>query len=291
MKKVASKTLSPGGRRLAIAVASLIVIAAASWGGLIAFRKLRAAWVAQCVVTDVLRETKVYATPHVSEESVREWFGLTNGCNLALIDFDDLRETILRERPIVKDIALTRHLPNGVDIAISEREPVARVNLKKKRIQSRGKTTFTTIWNVADSEGIVFLYDRKDSARLPLITGETAATPIGKTLSGKARVALRLAEIAANPAYRPLSVDQSEISISNETYLYLRTGDHKTLRISWRLIELQDDANMPNLERILMNARDVMASGLYPGPRILTASNIDQIAVSRDPVQIEDAIP
>ncbi|MCR5414980.1 MAG: FtsQ-type POTRA domain-containing protein [Kiritimatiellae bacterium] len=289
-QKAAGSKLTPSGRRkikLALSLAAFLCALAAAT---VAYRKMRRVWEDQCVVEDVKGESggrrtvTVSATPHISEENVFEWFGLTNGCNLAKIDFDGMRKTVMRERPIVRDVQITRRLPDGVDIVLSERIPVARVNIRRRRV---GKGVRTT-WDAVDAEGVVFLYNLGDSAHLPLITGETSPTPQGEKLSGRLVTALAVVERLARLEYAPLSLEESEISVADGTYLTISLSDHKLVKISWRLIDQPDGVNGPNLEHILGNVRDAVASKLYDGPYSFTASNLDQVAVEQTAMPAEE---
>ena len=87
-------------------------------------------------------------------------FGLTNGVNLAQVPFDTLRERLLQDMPNIKDVKISRRLPNHVRVEVSERVPVVRVI---------GSGANASANNAADREGVVFWYPRRDTALLPII--------------------------------------------------------------------------------------------------------------------------
>ena len=160
---------------LAVKMAVLaVVVIGVAYGAYRLVSRLHSRWVAQYVVPDVHAPgvVEVRTTPHITEEQIRDLFGLTNGCNLALIDFDEVRRDVLQREPIIKSLSVTKRLPNSVSIAAEERKPVVRVNYQVEAMKTAdGRTRRHDRWDVADSDGVVFRFSRKDSQLLPRIKG------------------------------------------------------------------------------------------------------------------------
>ncbi len=276
MKSVGGKNASPMRRTLRFAV-SLLVLGAACWGVWIGVLELDAMWKEQCTVVDAREQISINATAHVSEELVRNWFGLTNGCNLARIDFAGIRSKVMSEYPIVKDMTITRHLPSRLDISLEERVPIARVNLKPMKLRINGKDVATVNWDVADAEGVVFDFAKKDTQMLPIINEPTPSTKRGERLSGRASMALRLVDLCSRDEFASMSLP--EVSTANATYLTATTRNYSTVRIDWRLVDDPDNPEQPNLMKILSNLRDTMNTKLCPAGCTFTVTDLDRVSM------------
>ena len=140
-----------------------------------------------------LGETK----PPLAAETVIALFGLTNGANLAQVDFAGLRTRILAEQHAIKDLAVhlqptsrvarasaTRPYENFMHVTISAtvRDPVAILSYAGDR----------ALRTVVDSEGIAF-EKRFDPKFLPrILERERTRTKPGQRVSGRTLAALRL---------------------------------------------------------------------------------------------------
>lgn len=280
--KQAGKSLSPGWRRgikisLAVVLLGLVVYALVK-GCLFATAELRSRWEAQCVVTNVTEQVSISATPHVKEDHVREWFGLSNGCNLATIDINATRSRILADHPIVREMAVVRHLPASIEIALEERKPIARVNFQTTVVkQQDGSGIPIHRWDVADEEGVVFEYAKRDSAKLPVILEKNPTARRGERLTGKALTALRLVELSTIQNIVTLPIP--EINTDNETYLTLTTADYNTILIDWKLLDDPTDEEQPALRQILRNLQNLFNGGVRPHRATYTITDLDRIAV------------
>ena len=280
-RKQAGKGLSPGWRRgikisLAVCLLGLVAYALVK-GCLFATAKLKSSWEAQCVVTNVTAQASISASPHVKEEHVREWFGLSNGCNLARIDINGTRERILREHPIVRELTVVRHLPAALEIALEERKPIARVNFQTSTVNQDGHGIAIHRWDVADAEGMVFEYAKRDSAKLPVILEKNPTARRGERLNGRALAALRLVELSTVQGIVSLPIP--EIDTDNETYLKLTTADYNTILIDWKLLDDPTDEDQPAMRQILKNLQNLFNNGVRPHRATYTITDLDRIAV------------
>jgi hypothetical protein len=250
-----------GGMITARIAAALAVVVLVSWGVWEAFSRMRSSWLSQCVVTDVAAQVAVRPSAHVSAEVVKGLFGLTNGCNLALVDFEALSAKAMREHPIIKSIDVVRHLPNRVDIAVEERKPIARVNFSSSKIRTAsGQTVDWGRWDVVDSEGMVFNYKRDDSKLLPRIVEARPSAKKGERLAGRALSAARLVELGSRKEYASLGI--LAVSVTNATYMIAATSDYNLIKIDWNFVDDPSGREQPHLEDAVSKIKKVAASGL-----------------------------
>ena len=183
MKENKLKTKHSGRKALALAgsAAFLVLIGAVVF----AYGRLRALWVEQCVITDFASQVSITDGRMVRADVVAGQFGLKNGANLALIDFDERRRELLKKIPNIRNVTISRHLPNRISIEVEERVPVVRLGIKGKK-EPTGR--------VADTDGVVFI-SSSGTQMLPTIREAAApGTQKGQRLSGHALAALRLIE-------------------------------------------------------------------------------------------------
>lgn len=246
MKAVTGSGSRGFGRAVAL-LALLAAVGAAVWGVCAGVTRLRAMWIEQCVVRDVARQVRIRATPHVGEGVVRELFALTNGCNLATMDFDAVRTDVLRRHPIIKDITVTRRLPDRLEISLTERKPIARIVSG----EDRRKADRHLPWNVADAEGMVFSFPKKDTGGLPMVIVPGSLPSRGERLAGHPLSALRLVSLCESAGV----ADQefSEISTESQIYMKITTRSYRKINLSWKIVDPPDDSEQPNLRRILSN--------------------------------------
>jgi hypothetical protein len=252
----------PRSKRLAIKGILLPIALAAVVSGVFfcaykTYRKLLDICNSQSVVIDETEQIKIHATPHFSEANIRESFGLKNGCNLAMIDFRAKREQILKKRPLLSDITITRNLTRkSVTITAEERRPVARINYKRN---GAGRES----WLVVDLDGVVFDYSLNDSQMLPVIKESAASAEKGEKISGKALWGLRLTELCTSRELSGLHL--SEIDVSNDIYLIARTRDYSSIKLLWSYITEHGTHNTGNMRDALMKIRDIINTDLKVG--------------------------
>lgn len=261
----ASLKADGGQRSGAILAAKIAFVAAlgagAVYGLCLAIGRLHDVWVAQCVVSDARAQVTVRTTPHISEDLVRGLFGLTNGCNLALIDFEAKRDEILREQPIMHRLEVTRRLPDRLEISAEERKPVARVNYSSMKIaDGRGGVRDHGRWDVVDAEGIVFNFKLDDTKLLPRIVETSPSAKRGQRLSGKALSAVRLIDLCSRRELAGLKL--LDVNVSNGTYLIAATDDYNTIKIDWTFVDDPTSADQPHLEGALRDIRKIAADRL-----------------------------
>lgn len=232
---------------LAVVVLALGAAIFLAWRGFAALRDL---WTEQCAVRDVHAQVEVSASPHMSAAMILGLLGVTNGCNLAEMDFERLRGRILAAQPMIKTLEISRRLPGGLSVRVEERTPVARVNYSSMVLRdSQGRATRHGRWDAVDAEGVVFNFSRDDTKLLPMIVESRPSAKRGERLSGKALVALRLIVLCSRPEFAPLRL--RDVDVSNATYLKAATGDYDAVTIDWTYPDPPESPVQPKLERAL----------------------------------------
>lgn len=239
------------GRRSVYAIIALVTIAAIATGVLLGYEKLRAMWLEQCVVTNLNEQAEIVAGTMVKADVIAGEFGLKNGANLALIDFDERRKAILEKIPNLKAVSIARRMPDKVAIVTEERVPIARLDIRGSRSAS-GK--------VADSEGVVFMCQR-GTRLLPVVREPVApGTQPGRRLQGRARAALELIETCRDGELQELGI--LEVDTSSPDYLLATLGaNYAKLKIAWEGMDQESTpASRTSLKRQLRHLVQAMRS-------------------------------
>ncbi len=179
-----------GGRGAAAKALPWLVSALAAgvvcWCAYSGFSSLRRMALEPCTITNAAGQVKITFGSEsdgrrISKEWVADYFRLTNGVNLATVDFAGRRASMLERQPIVKDVSVEwNRARNEVGIDVQERIPAMR-------LAGRG---WPDSRYVCDAEGVVL--DMRQ-ANLPALLLPPADVKQGETLAGRAQAALRLA--------------------------------------------------------------------------------------------------
>ncbi len=240
-------------RRLFVPLAVTVLALAALGGVIVFFGKMRAILLEQAVVREA--ESQVFIEPGkmVGKSVIAHCLGLTNGANLATIDFDERREDLLRRIPNLRDVRIRRQLPDKVFVTVEERKPIARLNIKGRRADSG---------RVADAQGVVFEFVR-GTRLLPVIREKTPpGTAKGQKLTGRALAALRLVEACRESSLQEVAPLDIDISHADWLLATLNTGrNYVQLKIAWEgMDEDETPASRASLIRQLTHVRDAMRS-------------------------------
>ena len=211
-----------GGRRPLVVAAFTVLLAALAVGGYLAYTRLRAIWMEQCVLTDVESQVLITTGANIKPGLILYQFGLTNGANLAEIDFAKKRRDTLDRIPNIRSLTVSRHLPDHVEIAVEEREPVARMKVRgNKNVTGR----------VVDSEGVVFIREAGTSLLPVIYEAKTPYTTAGKTLAGRAAAALRMLEACRQSDLSGLNI--LEVHTHHLDYLIATLDNYSLAKIAW----------------------------------------------------------
>ena len=253
---------TPVNRTGALAVVGIVAAAAALTALSVCYDKLRDLWLEQCVVRDMNEQVSVTSGKMVKGDVVTGEFGITNGANLALIDFRRKREEILRRIPNLRSISVSRKLPDKVTIVTEERTPIAQLNIRGRK-SATGK--------VVDGEGVVFVCQR-GTRMLPVIREiQAPGSAPGSRLSGRSLAALRLIEVCREPEFIELGV--LEIDVSKRDYLLATLGNYSKAKIAWEGFDGENAGRRKDIERQLSMLLKAIRSRVAPGTVIWNATD------------------
>lgn len=248
-------------RRTIATLASVIVLAAIIAGVVVAYKQLQSLWIEQCAITDVNSQVQIQTGKSIAKDTVRELFGLRNGANLALIDFARRREEVMKKYPVVKSIGISRRLPDGVSITVTEREPFARMGISGSK-QDLGR--------VCDDEGVVFSR-RRGAEMIPMIREASGpGTMPGAVLDGRSRAALSVLLAAREAEYSALNI--LEIDVRKPDYLLITLADHSAIKFRWNGMEKPTPESDAALRSQLTKVTQVIATNLSGATQVWNAT-------------------
>lgn len=263
MKKTTSRR-SPG--LLPKFVAAVVCLALVAAGGIFGYGRLRDLYLEQCVITDLDAQVEISPGKMIPVDTLAEELGLRVGANLAHIDFNRKRDDILRRIPNLREIRISRHLPNRVTVTTEERTPVARMGLAGSR---------KTSGRVVDTDGMVFVWQR-GTQTLPTIREKTASgTPKGRHISGRVLAALRLIEASREPEFLELGI--LEVDTSKHDFLVATLGNYSKLKIRWESMDEPNANSRADLLKRLQHLRDAIRSRIATDTVIWNATLPDRI--------------
>jgi len=150
----------------------------------------------------------------LTEEILQEWTGVEPGVNLYELELPELRAR-LESHAIIRQALVRRTLPNGLEVAVKERVPIARMGRVEGRLN----------W-LLDKDGVL-IQKSFQSKHLPFLVGVRQNVTLGESvLEGPAQHALKCIEelLMLPPKMREL-LRVHVISVGHPDYLDLRTRD------------------------------------------------------------------
>ena len=261
--------------KIVLGVIVAVVAVGLAIGATVGVRDLHKMWLEQCVLTNVASQVRVETGSHVKRNVILEGFGLKEGANLAEIDFAEKRELLMQKVPNIRSLTVTRHLPDGVDISVVEREPVAKMEVKGAKNPSG---------LVVDSEGVVFRRRGGATDLLPkIIEPRQPGTLPGKALTGKGRAALDMLMLCADEAFAGFSI--IAVDLSQKDYLLAVLGNYQRAKIAWEGMDEPDSASRANMEDCLSKLRHAVLSGVATRAKIWNATQPGHItADTKEPI-------
>ena len=283
MKKKKSAIKKNNNRKKAIALlaaVSAVVVVIAGMLLVSVFSRLKHTYELQCCVTDAGEQVEIVTGKILPAPLFVSHFGLTNGVNLAHVRFAELRERLIKDTPNLRDVRITRTIPNKVRLEVFERVPVVRVI---------GSGANANANYTADSEGSVFWYPRRDTTLLPIIRESSKNTSApGAKLSGIALAALRLLEEAADPEFSILKIQ--EVDTFKQDYLFATLGDSSRAKIAWEDMDKDTKTSRTSLRRQLKRLSQAMKSNVAAGTKLWNATDwgVPGRIYANDPTKAED---
>ncbi len=256
------KDLRDSHRLVTFAVTALVGACLACWGLSIGFAALREIWREQFRVQDSAIDVVVTSSgKNVHPDTIKLYFGLTNGANLATIPYGELRQSLIARIPNIHDITITRRLPRRVTVDVREREPAVRI-VPPKGTPDSGL--------VADSDNVVFRTFNSPPLSIFRGTDDAHCKPVAR-LEGHARAGLQLVHLLAEAAdaksdAAPELADLRvlEVDTSKKDYLLVTLGDYSTAEIAWAHMGEDSETAQQSLRRQLVHLAQAIAARLTP---------------------------
>jgi len=263
--KARTNRLAAGGRRVTGVVtdlpdgvktllevsAGVLITLALCWGGWTLFKTYYFHSRSLFVLGDVRSDVTITTGKTLTPELICEVLSLKDGVNLFSLPIAEKRAELLEQTPNIREIAITRRLPDKIFISIVEREPIARVG-------SNGR--------VVDEEGVVFIR-YAGTGGLPMIKGseELAQINPGDRLHGNEMAAVRLVNNAQRPGcrLRLLALDTSK-----EDYLLLTFADYRQAKFAWEGMSDEATDTEQRMQRQFDKLAQVMESAIGQ-PRVM----------------------
>jgi len=183
------------------------------WGILLTF-----GWLHSVLFTQndrfVLERIEARTDGVLPEEILQEWTGIELGVNVFELDLPTLRNR-MESHAIVRKALVRRELPNGIEIAVNERVPIARMG----RVEGRMN------W-LLDKDGVL-IQKSFQSKHLPFLVGVRQNVTLGESvLDSPAVHALQCIEdLLLLPSKMRELLQIHVISVGHPDYLDVRTRD------------------------------------------------------------------
>lgn len=245
-----------------VAAVGATAMALAIWGIWAICQRLASTYNRQCRVTNIGEQVEISTGKQINARMIRVHFGLTNGADLASIDFARLRERLLADTPNLKDLKISLRQPNHLRIEAIERIPIVRV---------MGYGPKASKNYAADREGYIFWYPQRETALLPIIRDAKMKSGGQKRISGMALAALNLLEEASSPEYDMLKIQ--EVDTLKRDYLLVTLGDSSRAKIAWEDMGRPSRESHASLTNQLSRLTQVVKSNVAAGTRLWNATD------------------
>ena len=189
----------------------------------------------------------------VTRDMVAGWAGLNKCSNIFETSIREQRERIMKA-PRVKKVEISRRLPGTLDLNVTERSPIARIEKKG---------AFLSV----DLDGIVM--DNRNVSHLPIIVGHgisdlTPGADLNETLIMNALEVLLVCE--TRPVGRDIRISQLDIREKDE--IRLKLADGELIRLAWAGMRDRSPASRAGLEKKLEQTVRCIGDSTSRGKRI-----------------------
>lgn len=230
----------------------LILVAAALWTGLVGAG--RALYSRNPRFT--VRRVEIRGGSETAQRLIREYTGIREGTNLFAFSIAKIHRRVLSRAFAFRRLDIVRRLPDTVEIEVTERIPLARLD---------------SPWNlVADAEGVVFCPLGRAS-HLPVLRGvPRSRLEPGRYLDGMSLAALHLLEACEDPS---VGLDAKEVRVDASDRLTLIVTTAKgdlPVTCAWEGMGQNTPEARAALRQQLFLIREALAS-----PQARTLSQLD----------------
>ena len=192
----------------------------------------------------VIKHIDIRGGVMMTQALVREYARVDEGMNLFDLNIEQLRGDFIRRAPSVKQMEISRILPDTLRLEIIERMPLARLGRRGPLVVGR--------------HGMIFVY-KGPMAQLPVISGYgNSGTRPGLKLTGIAQSALEVLDaIDEHPA---LDMEVETVEVGHRDCLVLRLADRKAVKLAWREMGMLTPASRQHLMKKLAEVSAALQS-------------------------------
>jgi cell division protein FtsQ len=191
----------------------------------------------------------------ITPDQLRRWTGVTSGVNLFALDLAEVKRN-LEYAPFIAAASVERVLPNTLRVRVTEREPVAQVNLPRPR---RGGGVDIVVYHLDAAGYVMPVLDPRLRSQpllpaeemLPVISGMNPheLQPGRRVESPAVQVALRLLDaFERSPMYGLVDLRRVDVSAPDVLLLTTEQGSEVTF-------------GRQDLERQLLRWREIHDAG------------------------------
>jgi cell division septal protein FtsQ len=224
---VSSRVSGSSTRGIKIAVILLVLLAAGtvsllawlSWRGLFSKNPRFA-----------IKTIAVEGCRNIRPDILRDWMRVTEGANTFEYSIGDVRKSILKNAHAIKNVEISRVLPDAMRVVVSERMALAHI------ARDQGF--------VVDRDGVVFSQSTT-GLDLPQITGCRDRLRPGFQIKGNGLAALEMLEVSRFNLKD--DIDIVSVAVQHDDFLVLTLRDSRRIKFSWKGMKKHDESSRQNL--------------------------------------------
>ena len=192
-----------------------------------------------------IQRVEVQTDGVITADQLRNWSGVQPGMNLIALDLASVKRNLQLE-PVIDSVSVERVLPRTLKIRVTERKPVAQVNM----MRANGANGVVISVYQMDAAGVVMLPLDPRSSVIPLSQLTTGGLPVIKGLNDSQlqlghRVALPQAQAALQLisafGHSPMAglVDLRRVDVSAPGVVVVTTGQGGEITFGLQNVEQQ----------------------------------------------------
>lgn len=180
--------------------------------------------------------------------------GLVEGGSLFACDINAWRAYLVERGPMIRDVKVSRQLPDRMKVVIIERQPLARIEGQRLGV---------------DGEGYVFPR-QIGIEQLPVLTGCAGlSTEPGTRLEGTALAGMELLETLR---VREIALPVEKVNVAHEDFVLCTLADQRCAKIAWTDMGSRTEASRDRLAEQLACLAEAMNSERSRGRRMFNAT-------------------
>lgn len=192
----------------------------------------------------VIGQVEVHAGASDSARKVREIIPVEPGMRLFGFDMEAIRNGFMADAHHVRELRMTRILPDRLDITVIERRPLGRIGRRDDLVFDDQGQVFAWRDNLDILPRIVG-GRRAVGGRILVVSEEPVAVEPGTRLTGNAMAAAELLCLNEDPGFQLPLV---EVDVSRPDYLVLYLSDRREILLAWPHMGAGTERSRRNLQ-------------------------------------------